>query len=237
MKMNKKFTIAAIYFGLLCPQSTSTYFDDNFEEEFIKKIQNFEKNIQATLHQFQHKIFQDLENSTKTITDHIDQQNLKPQQQTPQYYQQRMNSLAFANNDKAIKITEQINKEAVIYSILVTNKKAQLNNTNEPSGKDTDIATELQNLQMYIKNSFHSNAAEKTLEECINAIAQQNKNKSVNISSSNENNQTLYTIEIINKQDHDAHDDNLAETTKGHKKNKKKKANFFTPHKKAPKNS
>lgn len=230
MKINKRLTFIAISIALFSTQPIASFFDDNFEEEFVKTMQNFEKNIKAAL---KNKINQNLENNTKAITAHIHQQNVLPQQQAPQYCQQRTNSLAFANNDKAIKITELISTEAIMYSILVTNKKNQPNKTHESSDEPIDIATELQNLQTYIKNNFHSNAAEKTLQECINAIAQQHKNKLVNITSSNNDNQTTYTIEISNKKDTTSDDNNSAGTNK---KNKKKKSNFFTPRKKAQKN-
>jgi hypothetical protein len=138
------------------------------------------------------------------------------------FYQQSTNSLSFSNQDKTIKIIEKKDSQAKIYTIYVTDKRNLIDGIQKPSTQETDSLTELKALQTYMKNTFHAKQAVEILQECINAMSHEQKNKLINIESSTNENQKKYTIEMFEKKD--SIDNNIQEPVikKRHKKKIKK---------------
>lgn len=197
MKINVKITTFTIVIVAFYAQNIFAFFNDDIDnDDFIKKIHNLENNIHSAFNDFYNKTFQEVGNPTNHATDFIDQQSLTDNNRSIRYFQQSTNSMSFANNDKSIKISEQKTKKTKIYTINITDKNPAQSKAASPKN---DTVAELKDLQSYIKKSFHAHQAVKILQECLDTIGQENTNKSINIESSNENNQQRYVIKIESK--------------------------------------
>jgi hypothetical protein len=238
MKINKILTKIAIYFLIFFPQIIYPSFKNDSDEyadaDFITKMHEIEERIQKSFNQFHDHFFHDVDAYTQDLKKHSEnilnqsmQPNLEQSQNGLNFYQQSTSSLSFSNQDKAIKITEQKNSTTTIYTIHVTDKKFA-DDENQESMEEINNLAELQALQTYIKNNFHAKQAVSILEECINTISHEQKNKVVNIESSTDGNQKKYTIEISQKKDGI---DTKPEDEKIEQKNKKRQASISPRHK------
>lgn len=217
---------------LLCFATCQTYalhsfLHDDFEEEFIARINHVEKtmketeeSIQAQLKEFHNKFFHDFKDETKDFKDYAHQNSMMGNQNYMQHYQQTSSSLSFGNHDMAVKIMEQKDNATKMYTIIITNKKDEQAHNSTSGNQASDIAIELKELASYIKKAFHSQPAEKILDECISAIAEEHKDSLVNIASSTHGNQRKYTIEIAHKKEPVVADFEPSKKNRRNKKNR-----------------
>ncbi len=220
MKIRNTTTTLTICYALLHANMHANTSNGNWDEEFITKMNNIQKqfqditnHMQSTIKNVQEQIIYSDNSRTATspsgVSLNIQNHNIN------HYYQQSSSSLSFANADKAIKIVEQKDNQKVTYIISITDKIPYGAATQEPS----DIIIDLQKLASYVKKSFQSQQADKILHECINALAEEHKNRVMNVETTVEGNQTKYTIEIAHKIATDA--DIKTPTKKQSRKNKK----------------
>jgi len=208
MKINSKITALTMNLTLLSAYNLHATYNDDFEEEFRARIDSVEKNIEAvqknmqsSLKEFHNQMMQELDNRSNNFTSYVPLQNIAGSQNSIRSYQQSSSSLSFANNDKAIKIAEQKDNQSTTYVIKVTNKQADESIIPASGNQKSDIQSELQDLESYIKKNFRSKPAEKILEECINTMTHDHKDRLINIASSTNGNEKKYTIEISHKKE------------------------------------
>ena len=224
MKINSKITALTMSLALLSTQNLKTTCNDDFEEEMLasmnriqEQIDRAQNNMQRSLKEFHNDFFKNFDNRSNNFPSYGSQQNIDSNQNAMQSYQQSSSSLSFANNDKAIKIAEQKDNQSTTYVISVINKSTTNDAIAATNNQESDIQTELQDLETYIKKNFRSKPAERILEECMKTMTQEHKDRLINIASSTDGNQKKYTIEIAHKKE-DPVDTVL---TKKNRKNKK----------------
>ena len=210
MKINSKITVLTMNLALLSGYNLHAMPNDDFEEEFRARIDSVEKNIEAmqknmqsSLKDFHNQMMQELDNRSNNFPSYTPQQKIAGNQHSIRSYQQSSSSLSFGNNDKAIKIAEQKDNQSTTYVIKVTNKYADESIVPASDNQKSNIQSELQELEIYIKKNFRSKPAEKTLEECMHAMTQDHKDRLINIASSTNGNEKKYTIEIAHKKEAD----------------------------------
>ncbi|MDP3788371.1 MAG: hypothetical protein Q8Q60_03600 [Candidatus Chromulinivorax sp.] len=219
MKINNKTTIVAICYALSHANIHSIQPDD-FEQEFITKMSGIQQQFQDVANK--------MESTLKNVREHIiyadnprtaiDTSGLFANniqnQNTSRYYQQSSSSLSFMNKDKAIKIVEQKDNQKTTYLITVTDKTSD-----GATQEHSDITADVRELAGYVKKAFQSKPADKILQECIDALQEEQKDRIMNIEATTDGNQTKYTVEIAHKMATNT-DANMA-TKKQSRKNKK----------------
>ena len=208
MKINSKITALTMNFALLSSYNLHATHNDDFEEEMLAQINRIQEQIDTTqksmrssLKEFHNQMIQEFDNRSNNFTSYVPQQNIAGSQNSIRSYQQSSSSLSFANNDKAIKIAEQKDNQSTTYIIKVTNKQADESMALTSDNQTSDIQSELQKLETYIKKNFRSKPAEKILKECINTMTHDQKDRLINITSSTNDNEKKYTIEIAHKKE------------------------------------
>lgn len=202
---NLKITALAIILTLSGFQKTHA-FDDDFEVEFIKKMHTLEKNIQAAFREFNHDI--DAAKTINTPLDDIIQKNLADNKDQVTYYQQSSSALSFANKEKLIKISEHNNNNTIKYTIDVTDKNGQKRPTPDLSEKTApeefdlhaDTTDNLKQLKIYMEKHFNSKQAMTILDDCIDALSQENNTRLINLESTCNEQQKIYSIEVTPQQ-------------------------------------
>ena len=204
MKISNKLITLAIYTALSSHQSMQASFNDDFENDFIqqmhvveKNMQDMQKNMESSFNRLSQDLRsykQDVENNAKNVAYQTLQIPTAPQTGVT-YYQQNSSALSFSNAEKIVAITEQKSTDKTVYIIDVTNRKS------ESSELNVDNVTALKALQTYMQKAFRAKQADKILQDCINTISHEHKNKLVNISVSSDENKKTYTIEITRKED------------------------------------
>jgi hypothetical protein len=226
MKINKTINLVAICCLLFYTHNIHTLLNDNFEEEFITKMNQVQKqfeaatnDMQSTLKEFHNQFFHDLPTRTKDFPMYDQPKNIINNQNSSNYYQQSTSSLTLNNKDKEIKITEAKDTKTTTYIIIVTHKKMNDITTETSNKQEFDTPTQLKELISYIQKAFQSKPADKILQECLNAMTEEHKDRIISIESSTNDNQQKYTIEIAHKKAIDTHMKTISK--KQSRKNKK----------------
>ena len=201
IKNYKKITGIIISFTLFQTLIVNAFFDDNFEKDFIAKINSLDQAPKSPTSKLHSRSFENAPNHIK----------MNSQQCSTEFYQQNTSSLTLTNKDKTVKITEKKDNEKTICTIQVIDNTPQQHLISKSENQDDAHLTELKKLQKYIKKSFSSRPAITTLQECIDAINKENK-----IELLTDGNQTTYTIKIVNKKE-------VTQTKHSKKKRQRKK--------------
>lgn len=233
MKINSKsvsIKMLAVCSALSYMQSLHTFFSDHFEQSFMQRMHKIQKEMQDICHDFSHAAFKNMTIPSRTLIITNNPSNKSSLQQDA--VQESSQSLSFTNQEKSITLTSLKNSMTKNYTISMTDKHNEIENDQEP-------VIVLRDLQDYIQTKFKSASANVMLQECIDALEQEQDNNFISVQSSCSKNRLTYTIDIESKKtdkEEDNQNSNLEDLQTEHPKSyndrKKKKNHRQSSHKK-----